>query len=279
MTLYCSMSSSNGQENRLQVKEKLAGQWQIPLSKCCADPEFYVVAFDECKQEEGISPSIWPPPVYSVRTNESVTDNPVTPLRFSLTYDMPVCGPGFDSQTSSDFRLYTDGSVALTDGSVQRRFEPGEFCLNEILGDENSDFAVHFCVADPCNGNETTINCNVVRKCCPMGMAMNETTRFCQTYNEPFVVAFQDTEGNPVTPDAGSYLIRDGDTPVCSEGMYTISPQDNPDDQFYILANGQMYVPSALTEAEKSTADYCIDDFVRPDSPTVSLDRLARFCS
>ena len=259
VSVVTTLCSTNGQEPLVELGQLPTGQWQIPLTKCCADQEFYVVGFDSCKVEENIIPTAWPPPVYSARTNESVTDNPVTPLRFSLTYDLPTCGQGFDSQTAADFRLYTDGSVT----ALGRRLQPGEFCLNQILSNDNSEFAIRFCIPDPCNGS------NCVRKCCPMGMALNETTRLCQTHDEPFNVVFQDTSGNVVTPAAGSYIIRDGDAPTCPDGMYSMSPEENPEEKFYILVDGQMYTPENAEDQQKST-DYCIDDFMISDGIIVS---------
>ncbi|KAI9557713.1 hypothetical protein GHT06_017542 [Daphnia sinensis] len=225
--------------------------WKIPLTKCCvSDSEFYSLGFDSCNNNED-TPSMWPPPVYSIKTNQSAIASSV---RFSLTYNMSTCMPGYDSKSVRNFRLYTDGTVQVGEA----RLGPGQFCLNQIASGEpptdDSEFAIRYCIPDPCNQT------NCVHKCCPMGMALNITTQLCQSYSEPFDLVFHNVSGQVISPDPGSYIIRDGDAPQCPYGMFPLMPEMNPEDMFYILPDGQLYLPS-YPENDRYSKDYCIDDF------------------
>lgn len=231
--------------------DQLETLWKIPLTKCCvSDSEFYSLGFDSCSTNED-TPSMWPPPVYSIKTNQSAISSSV---RFSLSYNMSTCMPGYDSKSARNFRLYTDGTVQVGDA----RLKPGEFCLNQIASGEpptdDSEFAIRYCIPDPCNQT------NCVHKCCPMGMALNITTQLCQSYNEPFDLVFHNVSGQVISPDPRSYIIRDGDAPQCPYGMFPLMPEMNPEDMFYILPDGQLYLPS-YPENDRYSKDYCIDDF------------------
>lgn len=231
----------------------------IPLIKCCSDQEFYLVGFDECKD------AAWS--VSSMPDDESLVDNPmVTPaLGFSSssTRNLSVCGPGFHSQTTTDFHLDADGSATiLADGS---RLEPGEFCVNPIMSDDKTSqlLVVRYCLADRCNKK----GAHCVRKCCPMGMVVNESSSFCQraSQRKPWRLVFHDSHSHQVLtspPDPQSYIIRDGEFPRCPEGNSEIlSPQESVDGVHYIFENGQMYVPS-YPEHQRTTDEYCVDNFL-----------------
>jgi hypothetical protein len=100
-------------------------------------------------------------------------------------------------------------------------------------------------------------------------MALNTTTQFCQSYNEPFVLIFHNVSGQVVTPDPGSYIIRDGDAPKCPHGMFPLLPDVNDEDEFYVLPDGQIYLPH-YPEDDRYTRDYCIDDFFSEQGDIVS---------
>ncbi|XP_057366331.1 LOW QUALITY PROTEIN: G-protein coupled receptor Mth2-like [Daphnia carinata] len=250
VTILTVAKFNRGQDlvDHLQNLETL---WKIPLTKCCvSDSEFYSLGFDSCNNNEE-TPFIWPPPVYSIKTNQSAVSSSV---RFSLTYNMSTCMPGYDSKSVTNFRLYTDGTVQVGDA----RLEPGQFCLNQIASGEpptdESEFAIRYCIPDPCNQT------NCVHKCCPMGMALNITTQLCQSYSERFDLVFHNASGQVISPDPGSYIIRDGDAPQCPFGMFPLMPEMNPEDTFYILPDGQLYLPS-YPENDRYSKDYCVDDF------------------
>lgn len=263
VTILSAAQFNNGQ-NSLSKPELLeTTQWpQIPLTKCCAsETEFYSLGFDTCNENEDMNFN-WPPPVYSVRTNESVQASSL--LRFSLTYNLSTCTSGYVSQSTRDFRLYTDGSVVVISSSQGARLLKNEFCLNQISSaEQEAEFAVRYCVADPCNQT------HCIRKCCPTGMALNTTTQLCQSYNEPFVLIFHNVSGQVVTPDPGSYIIRDGDAPKCPHGMFPLLPDVNDEDEFYVLPDGQIYLPH-YPEDDRYTRDYCIDDFFSEQGDIVS---------
>ncbi|XP_046644908.1 G-protein coupled receptor Mth2-like isoform X2 [Daphnia pulicaria] len=249
VTLLCVAHFNDGQNLLSKPDPQL--DWQIPLTKCCAsENEFYSLGFDTCTLNGEMNFN-WPPPVYSARTNESVVAGSA---RFSLTFNLSTCTSGYASQSTRDFRLYTDGSAVIS--SSGERLPANSFCLNQISSGEvdAAEFAVRHCASDPCNQT------NCIRKCCPLGMALNTTTQLCQTYNEPFALEFRNVTGHVVTPNPSSYLIRQGDVPKCQHGMFPLSPNTNPEDEFYVLPDGQIYLPY-YPENDRYTRDYCIDDF------------------
>jgi hypothetical protein len=249
VTLLCVAHFNDGQNLLSKPDPQL--DWQIPLTKCCAsENEFYSLGFDTCTLNGEMNFN-WPPPVYSARTNESVVAGSA---RFSLTFNLSTCTSGYASQSTRDFRLYTDGSAVIS--SSGERLPANSFCLNQISSGEvdAAEFAVRHCASDPCNQT------NCIRKCCPLGMALNTTTQLCQTYNEPFALEFRNVTGHVVTPNPASYLIRQGDVPKCQHGMFPLSPNTNPEDEFYVLSDGQIYLPF-YPENDRYTRDYCIDDF------------------
>jgi len=255
VTTLCAAKLSRGQN--LLSKPDLQLEWQIPLTKCCAsDGEFYSLGFDIC-QLNGDMNFNWPPPVYSARTNESVS---AVPARFSLSYNLSTCASGYASKSTKDFRLYTDGSAVISSGE---RLQTKEFCLNQISsGEPEAEFAVRYCIGDPCNQT------NCIRKCCPMGMALNTTTQLCQSFSQPFSLVFHNVSGHVVTPSPASYVIRDGDAPKCQHGMFPLSPASNRDDEFYVLPDGQIYL-TQYPANDRYTREYCTDDFIDEDGNIV----------
>ena len=241
--------------SRCQNEPKLL-QWQVPVTKCCTDEEFYTLGFDSCIH--GDMPTFWPPPVYALRTNKTVEPDR---LQFSTVYNLSVCPQGYDSVSTKEFHLYTDGTVKVNGGTT---LQPGDFCLNEIVAEtlEQPEYAVRYCIPDPCNQT------NCVHKCCPSGMSLNETSRLCQTTADPFQLVFNDATGQVVTPDPGSYIIRYGDVPICPFGMFPLMPDVTPEEKFYILPDGQMYVVE-YPETERTFKEYCIEDFITGDGSVV----------
>lgn len=220
----------------------------IPLTKCCPEEnEFYALGFDSCKTEEAqIS---WPPPTYSSRTNRTIAS--VRPERYQLTLNLSSCPEGHVGKSWTDFLFYDDGTL-LADGET---FGAGEFCINQVMADKgevNPVFAARACLPDPCNGTDC------LRKCCPQGMAVNNTDRLCHPTSLPFEVIYQNEEGAPVKPDPPP-MIRDGVAPQCPYGFDPLS--EDYGDVFYILPDGRMFIPS-FPAGEQYTEEYCLDHFM-----------------
>ena len=232
---------------------------KIRVTKCCAENLFYSMGYDECKPFEQ-SPT-WPPPVHIKATNKTMS---LDSSRFEVNHNTTMCPEGYVNQTTKNFKLYLDGSVATADV----RLNYGEFCINEAAPDPTTveaEFVIRYCVRNPC------VEKNCVRKCCPMGMALNVTTKLCQWNANEFKIEFHDTSGAIVPVDANSYVVRDGAIPSCEYGMYALAPLDNPEEEFIILPNGQIYV-TWYPENERNTSDYCTEDFLY-DGDAVSVNR------
>ena len=225
----------------------------IPLTKCCeADDEFYALGFDSCKTEE--APVSWPPPVYSTRTNRTLVG--IRPERFQVTRNLSDCPDGHVGISWTDFLIYDDGSLLAGDGE---RFGRDEFCVNQVMaekGDLGPVFAARTCVADPCDGKPC------LRKCCPQGMAVNNTDRLCHPTSTPFDVIYHNESGGVVSPDP-KIIIRDGVAPQCLYGFDALSQVNG--DVFYIVADGRLFIPN-FPEGEQYTVEYCLDHFVEDEN-------------
>lgn len=264
-SILCALiQSTRGQQQRTEQLTdpnlKVQIQFKTPLTKCCETPSpFYSLGFDSCRA--GDMPELWPPPVNSLLTNRTVD---ASRIEFILSTNLSTCPPGYMSNSSTDFRLYTDGTVKLSDGTQLR---PDDFCLNQIAEEptiREVDFAVRYCIPDPCNDT------NCVRKCCPMGMAVNESSKLCQSSKEPFKFDFQETSGQIVTPDPDSYILLYGDAPACPYGMYALMPEENTEENFYILPNGEIFV-TGYPKDENTLREYCFDDFLIDNGVIVSF--------
>lgn len=227
---------------------------KIPITRCCPDNEFYSLASGTCKTDDSIAYQ-WPPPVYSTRYNRTILAPNLRP--FDLTERLDNCTGERGVFLNTKFTFYEDGTVLLADGT---RLKSNEFCLNAIDTDAG-EFVARHCARDPCN--ET----NCVKKCCPIGMAMNATSSKCQTSALRFEVDFKNETGDSVRPEP--FLIRDGGAPLCSEGMYALDPLLSPDDEFFILPDGRLYQPS-LPEEERYTTAYCVENFLSDADTAVS---------
>lgn len=227
--------------------------WLTPLAKCCSNLQEANTCYEN--SQNSITEWLQLPPVYSA-TNETVNS-----ARFSLMYHNSTCTLGYKSKRSTQFRLHTDGSVNIQ-GKV---LLPNDFCLDESLP---AEFTVRYCVPDVCSQT------HCIRKCCPRGHVFNLTSFECDPHSdESFKFVFHDRSGQLVKPDPGSYLVQDTDQLECPNNtgtqepltsrtrMYSVSPEENADDLFYILADGQIFFPS-FPEGSQTSRDYCIDDFL-----------------
>lgn len=232
---------------------------KIPITRCCGDGEFYSLATGTCKEEN--FPYSWPPPVHSTRYNHTIIGDDLRP--FDLTERLETCSDeGNGVFVSVKFTFYEDGTLLLPDGS---RLLAGEFCLNpaDVAPEDPRDgplFLARYCAEDPCN----TTSC--LKKCCPNGMAMNVTANKCQASSIRFQVDFKNETGHVVRPEP--FVLRDGNAPLCKDGMYVLDPSSTSEDEFYILADGRLYQPSAPETYQYNTI-YCVENFFGDDSSVI----------
>ncbi len=238
---------------------------RIPLTQCCSkdtqDPQnvqetFYALGFDSCKPEP--IQVVWPPsPIYSATTNQTIS---VRPERFKVQQNLATCPDGFVGKSWTDFFFYDDGSLIVDGGKL--KFKPNEFCINQIVsekGNGEAAFAARACIRDVCN--ETAC----LRKCCPSGMAVNNTDRLCHSSSIPFDVIYRNENGEPVEPDPSS-VTRDGVVPKCPHGYNPLTGES--DDTFYIQSDGRLFIPY-YPEDERFTDEYCVDNFVDEETSVI----------
>ena len=248
---------------------------KVAVTKCCRHD--YAVLSDSCEDEYeteasdhvnsyqdtqniATGPVDWIPTVYSHQDDRKIA---TTIDDLQLTYGLAQCLDGYIAKVITDFRFYDDGS--LTSASVS--LQPEEFCLHQMNSLEGQDahFLARFCMADPCNAT------NCVRKCCPHGMVVNGDEKICQFHPLTWAPFIRDENGLAV--DNSDVLILDGArAPICANGRFLIRPDDDPDDEFYVLPSGQLRVP-AFEYNESFIQEYCIDRFLF-DNVTVHYETL-----
>lgn len=226
----------------------------LMINKCCVDDELLATGFGRCRpRKDGQLPRL--PPVHSA-TNDSVLV--ITDDEVQVNHEMITCADGFVAKSTINFTFYQNGQMVVT--SERTQVESGTFCLHET---EAKQFAALYCVPDPCR------NASCVHKCCPNGMAVNETTRSCQADKAPLQVMFRDESGKVITLDPSSYILRDEAVPQCLNGITLLNPADG--DEFYILPESKrLYMPHYLDPADRYFDDYCIDHFLHDNGTWVS---------
>ena len=201
--------------------------------------------------------SSWPL-VFDRLGNQLIED--VTEDDFILTKPESLynCTDGEVAVSSTDFSFFSDGSLRLNkDG---RNLSSDQFCLNQIATSTN--LIARYCIRDPCS--ESVRSC--VRKCCPNGMILNGTDQLCHPTSLPFEFELRNEKGDLVSESNASYIIRDGIGPKCNNGITALG---NPfDDTFYLLPNGQIYVPNYKEEKDRTITEYCIDNLISDDEPS-----------
>lgn len=205
------------------------------------------IGYDQCETRPESGPNAWPPLVYSV--NEHLPLIP-SPKEFHLTHNLTECPAGFIAKTSTQFRLYEDGSVDTSDG----KFQPAQFCIEQskVDGVVQPQLVARFCVRDPCTETEC------IRKCCPDGMAMNLTSKLCAKFADDFIVAIRNENGSDAAVSIET--VRHG-APHCSTpGFNALDPSAYEEDEFYVIPSGDLYVP-AYPKEDRVLEEYCIDRF------------------
>ena len=229
---------------------------KIPLTKCCLGPHsYYDIGNQKCSEMDESESANWPPPVHSL-TNNQIVNHPAQD--FHLTHQLTECPPGYIAQSSTDFTLFEDGSVKIP--NIVPKFQPADVCIAN--SSPSGGFVTRFCVRDPC----TASHC--VRKCCPRGFLMNFETKLCEPTSVEFVVEYRDETGQ-IVPPPNNFVVRGGVSPSCPLGINLLDPEIYPQDEFYILPSGKLFVPAYL-DTDRLIDEYCVDDF-KVDNNIVSV--------
>ena len=239
-----------------------ANRNNITFTKCCPDKMLYTIGFDGCHPGGEENFSSWPP-VFDRLDNRLIADD-FTP---TTTESLDNCTEGEVAVSSTDFTFFSDGSLSLNNDG--RNLSSDQFCLNQIPAP--AVFTARFCIRDPCN--ETAGGC--LLKCCPNGMAVNNTDRLCHPTSLPFQVDFKDENGQSVELSPSAYIVRDGVAPKCNINGYN-PLSEKYGDVFYVLPSGQIYIP-IYPEGDRATAEYCIDNFFDADGPVIYNKHQFRF--
>ena len=225
----------------------------IPVRKCCSDKMLYKIGFDECNPDENADKrliSSWPP-VFDRLNNRLIDDLTADDFIQTTAESLVNCTEGEVAVSSTDFSFFSNGSLRLNkDG---RNLSSGQFCLNEIA--TSTDLIARYCIRDPCKG----ANQSCVRKCCPNGMILDSADYLCHPTSLPFEFESRNENGELVE-SSPSYIIRDGAGPKCSSTAIN-ALTDDFGDIFYVLPNGQIYIPSYPKE-NRTTSEYCADNLI-----------------
>ena len=251
----------------------------ISLSKCCPDHKLYRPGLDLCRHGLAESRQVTLLPVHSIKTDHHT--NFSSPVTFLIEpndnrmlradpekRDMLVpCPAGFVAKSSMNFILYEDSSIETDKGLMRKA---GNFCVNAVYPSSNNQelqYAVRYCEPDECH-NESCL-----RKCCPIGMVVNEVDKTCEmnsiaeTFAEDVKQIFNVDQSK--IRIVGSYGVGIG----CQEKH--LMPMLMNITDFHIFEDGQLYA-SDYPCSQRFTRLYCVDQFVR-NNVTVSLNKFVQF--
>jgi len=221
-------------------------QSKISVTKCCRD--HYTILHDLCEDpSDEILTGAWQPTVYSHRDNRTIAADVKD---FQLTYALPQCPDGYVAKVITDFRLYDDGSLT----SPSWKLKAGKFCMDQMKpSGSEPQFVARFCMIDPCNATDC------IRKCCPHGMAVDDINKVCQFYSKEFRPDIRNENGS-VVDGCGTMVLDGAGVPVCANEMFSLRPALYPEDEFYILPSGELYVVSYTSD--NRIHKNCIDTFM-----------------
>ena len=238
------------------VSSNIIVRRMVPLPKCCKDNQLYRTGLNYCRP--GPIDSAVRLPVFSAAKNLSLTGQEYP--EFELYFHPITCPDGFVGKYSTNFRFYDDST--LTTDTSSGKLKADEFCISEIPTDDDTNktenFVARFCIPDSCTG--------CFRKCCPLGTVINKTTRMCQRDTTTAAVSsfrnvtFKGKKGRD-SVKFDDYIVLDGVTPQCQDE----ERQPLNLSEFSLLPDGRMHVPSFPCRNERSTKQYCIDNFVQDD--------------
>ncbi len=236
---------------------------KTPLTKCCSDSQYYVAELDICRKWKGAASHgklTDAPPVHSLGRGAE-TNSPGN-HSFQMTRSLERCPIGYVGMSTTDFIFYEDGS--LSSSTEQAIFQNGTFCIHETY--PAGRLIARYCIKDPCKRMAST---TCIRKCCPIDMAFDATSKSCKNHTEHFKVALYNQTGYPHTVDINSdhlsdFIVRDGIAPQCRPG-YSRKILDR--DAYHIRSDGRLFVlPAKCSRSSKEkelvTEDYCIDNVI-----------------
>ncbi len=248
-----------------------SGQLQTPsnrpiqLNKCCATSEEYIIGFDMCgeMQEDAVLQEL-KPRFYSSR-DVTVLSRKFEANGFDLiSNQLESCtDTGFVANFSIDFRLLDDGSLFIQ--SSRTIIQERQFCMEQystLIEENPTALVARFCVPDPCSG------WNCIRKCCPLGMVLNETANLCQIATENLGFSFHNESGVSIPSSSVQTLaIHDSAALICPAGMLKFIPDDG--ECFSLLLNGSLFIPF-FEDEQKYTNQYCVDHQLSDNGTQVS---------
>ena len=145
---------------------------------------------------------------------------------------------------------------------------PDEFCVQRINNKETlaNYFVAKFCFPDV--EYERKKRCNnglCIRKCCEPNQIFEMETGVC-------IEATNETKWNMELHDSKSLQIYDKKTdfvwdhglPHCKNGLYTLNPAENKDDEHFLLNNGSLYVHSYKNSVDATK--FCLDNVKMGDT-------------
>ncbi|KAG8296803.1 hypothetical protein J6590_048878 [Homalodisca vitripennis] len=106
----------------------------------------------------------------------------------------------------------------------------------------------------------------VVPKCCPIGQSYPGPRKSCQNSSlqfEPDVL-----NGTEVIESSDSRVLNIIVGNPCQYEKFRLEPDQNSDDEFYILCNGSLFAPFQSNQMYK-TSHYCLDSFLSSDGKRV----------
>lgn len=211
------------------------------LTRCCSKKEFYRPWLDWCLDSDVLVPSLKPPWNH---------------MTVNLKKKLRTCPLGYIAKSSTQFNLHDNGTLQVIYSNSGLVFKPGEFCLNEILTEESSSndgsqWAARFCIPEESYcGPES----NCIRKCCPIGMAFNETGGFCQ---------HSDINKNFTNFLPENFELQAGLGPNCAVKEDVDILEEN---EFQILSNGTLNSTLIFSDdEERITKKFCFDHFLLPN--------------
>lgn len=236
------------------------------LNKCCLDNQLYNPGYDICTNHTLVDVLLEPLPIFPSIDDQMSTTLLMLDNLQQLTYNEDVlkaCPDGYFVTSAMEFSLFQNGTLHTYEGLI----EAGQFCIHPVpasleYSSRRLSFAGRFCVRNRCD------SATCIRKCCPLGMALMDQK--CQSSESPFKVKHYSSmidgiddvksSDNVISVDSGraTYQIITGLFISCStQGLNELVTND-----FRILANGHMYVPSYPCEFERPAHQYCIENYI-----------------
>ncbi|XP_046644930.1 probable G-protein coupled receptor Mth-like 3 [Daphnia pulicaria] len=253
VTLGQNLSSSGFDEDKFL---SVLATGELPLIQCCGVGELYRPGLDFCKNESVLY-DVDPLPIYS----SSYTNSSENPFLLSLNDErvrtqraLKQCPDGFVARTTDRFQLFEDFS--MKSGEEGGFLPAADYCIYPQSQSRSAasasgpsfQYAARYCVHADCD------NVPCIRKCCPLGMAVDVNDKACKLSDEPFnETVHRVFDLNPEMKIVDGYGF----------GMNCYDEASNLLEltEFNVLSSGQMYAPDYPYD-ERATYQYCVDNFV-----------------